>query len=103
MKITTVKNILLAMVFLAIATMTACNLATPADTGSTVEVVLDGIGGAGGSKGITTDPLVKWIKIRVMNSTGVQVGLGTMERVGETLAFNNKLTGLPNGTLDFMV
>ena len=53
------------------APMTACNLASPADSGSTVEVILDGLGGIKGSKGITDDSAVKWIRIRVMDSNGV--------------------------------
>ena len=103
MKKATVKNIIVALVVLAIVTMTACNLATPADTGNSVEVVLDGTEGARGSPGITGDGTVQWIRIRVMDSTGVQVGMGTMERVDGILAFKKKLTGLPAGTLDFMV
>ena len=74
----TVKNILLALVVLAIATMTACNLAIPADTGSTVEVVLDGIGNQGG-KDIGSD--AKWVSIKVVfNSSGVQTGSGVLTK-----------------------
>ncbi len=73
---TTVKNVLLALVVLAIATMTACNLVTPADTGSRVEVVLDGIGGAGGARSIAD---ADWVRINVKKtSDGVQKGSGDL-------------------------
>ena len=66
----TVKNVLIVLVVLAMATMTACNLTTPADTGSTVEVVLDGIGGAG--RGLSFGYDATWVKINVVDSSGVQ-------------------------------
>ena len=73
----TVKNILLALVVLAIATMTACNLATPADTGSTVEVVLDGIGGANGARGTIAG--ANGVRINVkLTADGVQKGSGNL-------------------------
>ena len=75
----TVKNILLALVVLAIATMTACNLAIPADTGSTVEVVLDGNEGARGPISFGSD--AKWVSIKVVfNSSGVQTGSGVLTK-----------------------
>jgi hypothetical protein len=100
-----IKKILIALVVLAIAMMSACdNLATPVDTNNSVEVEMGG--GEGGKEpigGITGDPEVQWIRIRVIDVNGTQVGMGTLERTGGTLAFNKKITGLPAGTLDFMV
>jgi len=78
----TVKNILVALVVLAIATMTACNLATPADSGSTVEVVLGGDEGARSSPGtITNDAGVAWVRINVkLKATGVTTGSGDLTK-----------------------
>ena len=82
MKITTVKNVLVALLVLAIATMTACNLAAPAQEGSTVEVVLDGIGGAKGNPGgIAGDTNVAWVRINVkLKSTGATTGSGDLTK-----------------------
>ena len=71
----TMKNVLVVLVVLAIATMTACNLATPADTGSTVEVLLDGIGGAG--RVLSFGNNATWVAINVVNASGVQKGSGS--------------------------
>jgi len=90
---TTVKNVLVALVVLAIATMPACNLTTLADTGSTVEVVLDGIGNQGG-KDIGSD--AKWVTIKVVDSSGVQKGSGDLTKAGSVYRGNIKVsdTGL---------
>ena len=72
---TTVKNILLILMVLSIATMTACNLATSAQEGSTVEVVLGGIGGAG--RKLSFGNNATWVAINVVNSSGVQKGSGS--------------------------
>ena len=84
MKKAAVKNILVVLMVFAIATMTACNLATPANTGSNVEVVLGGIGNQGG-KSIGSD--ASYVSIKVMNSSGVQVGSGTLTQNEVTKVF----------------
>ena len=73
----TMKNIFIVLVVLAVATMAACNLAVPAQEGSTVEVVMGGIGNPGG-KSIGSD--ASYVNIKVMNSLGVQVSAGELKK-----------------------
>ena len=94
----TVKNVLMVLVVFAIATMTACNLATPADTGSSVEVVLDGIGGAGGARGTIAD--ADWVRINVkLTADGVQKGSGDLTYTAN--AWRGKISVSETGPMTF--
>ena len=94
----TVKNVLMVLVVFAIATMTACNLATPADTGSSVEVVLDGIGGAGGARGTIAD--ADWVRINVkLTADGVQKGSGDLTYTAG--AWRGKISVSETGPMTF--
>jgi len=75
----TVKKVLVALVVLAMATMSACNLAVPAQEGSIVEVVLDGTGGARGPQ-LTFATDATWVNIKVVVSLGVQKGEGILSK-----------------------
>jgi hypothetical protein len=70
------KKLLMAALVLAMATMSACDLAMPAETGNSVEVSMDGIDGAGGAKGIGGD--ATWVSIKVVDASGAQKGSGTL-------------------------
>ena len=94
----TIKNLLIALVVLAIATMMACSLAVSADTGSTVEVMLDGIGNQGG-KSIGSD--ASYVSIKVMNSLGVQVGSGTLTQNEVTKVWKGTIHVTTNGQMTF--
>ncbi len=72
------KRILVTLVILSIAMMTSCNLATPADTGSSVEVVM---GGTEGARGYSFAESAAWVKINVVvASSGVQKGSGVLSK-----------------------
>jgi hypothetical protein len=78
MNTTIVKKVLMALLVMIVAsTMASCDLSAPVDTGSSVEVVMDGIDGA---RGIATDPDVAWVRINVKTTVGgVQKGAGDLE------------------------
>ncbi len=96
----TVKNVLLALVVLVIVTMTACNLAAPAETGSTVEVVLDGTDGARlrGSFAATAT----WVSIKVVNSSNVQKGFGDLTKTADGV-WSGSIHVSESGTMRFIV
>ena len=73
----TTKNIFIVLVVFAMATIASCNLAVPAQEGSTVEVVMGGIGNPG-HKSIGSE--ATWVKIKVMNSSGEQVSSGELSK-----------------------
>jgi hypothetical protein len=78
MNTTIAKKVLIALAVLGMATMmTACDLTTPVDTGSSVEVVLGGVDGAGGARSFGTE--AKWVSINVVSTeTGVRTGSGDL-------------------------
>jgi hypothetical protein len=80
MNTTIAKKILLALLVLILATMiTACDLTAPVDTGSSVEVVLGGVDGAGGARSFGTE--ATWVSINVvLASSGVQKGSGVLTK-----------------------
>ncbi len=100
----TVKNMLLTLAVLVVTVTVSCDLSVPTNTGRSVEVLLDRVDGStlrGSGAAGNTD--LQWAKIRVINDSGVQVGQGMIEQVDGKLAFSKVITGLPDGTLDFMV
>ena len=76
----TMKNMVAAMAVLVVTLTLSCTFAQPAETGGTVEVVLDGTGGTRGGGSIADDTNVAWIRINVINSEGVQKGSGDLAK-----------------------
>ena len=94
----TVKNIFIVLIILAMAMMTACNLATPAQEGTTVEVLLDGAHGARGG-GIGSD--ATWVSIKVTNSSGEQKGEGPLAKDKVSGVWKGKITVSETGQMAF--
>ena len=92
----TMKKVLFALVILAIATMTACNLAAPAQESSTVEVVMGGLGEGARSFGTEAN----WVKINVVNSSGVSVGSGDLAKPVDV--WRGKINVSQSGTMRFI-
>ena len=92
------KRILVTLVILSIAMMTSCNLATPADTGSSVEVVM---GGTEGARGYSFAESAAWVKINVVvASSGVQKGSGVLSKTAGV--WKGSIHVSESGTMRFM-
>ena len=94
----TVKNIFLMLTVLAMAAMSDCSLAAPAQEGACVEVVLDGTGGARGPQ-LTFATDAAWVNIMVVNSSGVQKGSGSLSKTGGV--WHGKISVSETGLMTF--
>jgi len=71
------KKVLMTLLVLIVAsTMASCDLFAPAETGSSVDVVMGGIEGTSGARGIGGN--ATWVSIMVVDSSGVQKGSGSL-------------------------
>ena len=98
------KKIRWAMTVVLLLTILAgCDLSTPLSDGGSVsgDVELAGLpmAAAAGSKILTGNGTVSWVKIRVTNSSGTQVGYGTLTQSGDSWAGGISVS--ETGTLTF--